>query len=629
MKRVNYMFIFLLITFFSCNNIPKEIINTPLYKDVISHYEHTDINREKKDAALFLFKNMDQKYSILDTQIDSILTFIADSIEKKEVLISRKELIAASKQKSFKTSSPEIIIDYSVIKSNDLISHIDITYNSWKQLSEKSDANFKDYCEFILPYRIKNEPAFELQTEYFHDKLHSFSDTLARTDSIVPAISNLIKSLRFRVDNGLSKHYPNLFSAKQVFTLKSAPVCDDFAISLSIALRSIGIPATYDYLPQWGNHHSVGHSWLAIKWQHKWYGFDAVDGTFVNQLFHNDNIPKIFRQTYSLSKGKNKIDVTSEYRDISDLQVTIDEKLFSRDMQPAVAIFNKKRGFRVVDYGRKERTSLIFKNLGRNVIYFIGGLENDKFTPLTNPVFLDSLGHTNYLIPNWNTTGEYTLERKHPLTRGYTSVISRRKERWAKSISESWIEVSNNNFITVDTLIAFRNYNSYKENNYQTNTEKPYKAVRISSLSSKEANIATLKFFSREQNLLTGQIIHNLEKGFNPEKLFDSDMLTATRQSSSEKIAFVGLRFNPPQFISSISVHTRNDGNHIIPGDNYELMVYNSGWQSLGLKTADKQELNYVDVPSSGLYWLKNLSQGKEELPFVFDSNKNQFWPGQ
>lgn len=628
MKLSKYIFFVLSIAFISCNNIPKEVINSPLYKDVIKHYEHTDNNSEKKDAAFFLFKNMAQKYSLFDAQTDSILTFIADSVEQKEVLISRKEIIAASQHKSSKTNSPEIIFDYSVLQSNDLISHIDITFDSWKRLSEKSDATFNDYCEYILPYRIKNEPAFELQTKFFHDRLHSFCDTLARTDSIVPAISNFIKSMRCRVDNGLSKHYPHLFSAKQVFSFKMAPRCDDFAIFLALTLRSIGIPATYDYLPQWGNHHSIGHSWLAVKWQHKWYGFDAVDGTFVNQLFHNDNIPKIFRQTYSLSNGKDNIDVTSEYRDVADLQVAIDEKLFSRHMKPAVAIFNKNRGFRVVNCGRKKITNLVFKNLGRNVIYFIGGLENDIFTPLTNPVFLDSLGHITHLTPNWNAPGEYTLERKFPLTRGHTSLISRRKERWAKSISGSWIEASNNNFLTIDTLIVFRNYNSYKENSFQINSEKPYKAIRLCSLLT-ESNIATLKFFDREQNLLTGEIIHNLEKGFNPEKLFDSDMLTATRQTSSEKTAFVGLRFNSPQYISSITIHARNDGNHIIPGDEYELMVYDKGWKSLGIKMAEKQELKYIGVPSGGLYWLKNLSRGAEELPFMFDSNKNQFWPGQ
>ena len=94
-------------------------------------------------------------------------------------------------------------------------------------------------------------------------------------------------------------------------------------------------------------------------------------------------------------------------------------------------------------------------------------------------------------------------------------------------------------------------------------------------------------------------------------------------------IVSIGYSFNEPQPISGIAVHARNDGNHIIAGDLYELMVYDHGWKSLGLKEAIRQEITFDSIPEGGLFWLKNLSRGSEELPFMFDAEGNQFWVGQ
>ena len=217
MKPIRYLFFLYLITLFACNNVPKEIVNTFLYADVINHYERIESNKEKKKAALFLFKNMVQKYSIFDFKTDSVLKSIMDSIEQKNIQPGSKDIIEILKNNSRNTTKPEITFDYSSIKSNELISHIDITFNSWKRLSEKSGATFNDYCEYILPYRLKDEPALSLSTKFLENDFRAFVDTLKSVDSIVVAISRLIKSFGCKLDLTLSNNYPLTFSPKQVF----------------------------------------------------------------------------------------------------------------------------------------------------------------------------------------------------------------------------------------------------------------------------------------------------------------------------------------------------------------------------------------------------------------------------
>ena len=620
MKPAFNFFLFV-IFLMGCREIPSEITKTTLYRDVIQHYNTETISNEKKEAAIFLFKNMLQKHSLIDFNTDSLLTFISDSIEKGELPRINKRTAKILKQKSLLNTNPKIVYDFSIIKSHDLISHINITYNNWKHLAAKSRASYSDYCNFILPYRIKNEPIMKLQTKFLYNQFHSLKDSILKTDSIISTISNYIKSMNFRVNLTLSNHYPHPISPKHVFRLKVVPRCDDLVIALALAFRSIGIPAAYDFTPQWGDHPYYGHSWLAIKWDKKWHAFDAANGTYLNHLYKNESIPKIFRKIFTKT---NEIDVTNEYRHTTDLTLHTISTTNRQNKTPAVAVFNKYNGFRIVDFGKKTRKKFVFNNLGRSVVYFSGWEEKGSFTPLADPVFIDSLGNITHLIPDWNNTQTCILYRKYPLTQGNRN---RRKEKWSKSISGSWIEASNNHFVTIDTLIIFHNYNSYREETFQLNAKKKYKEVRFRC--GPENQIATLKFFDKQHNLLKGKIIHDLGNGFKPEKIFDNDMLTWVWMGNPDRIVSVGYQFNSPQEISAIAVHTRNDGNHIVPGDKYELFVYSNGWQSLGIKVAKKQELKYDNIPSGGLYWLKNLSGGKEELPFMIDSSGNQFWAGQ
>lgn len=61
----------------------------------------------------------------------------------------------------------------------------------------------------------------------------------------------------------------------------------------------------------------------------------------------------------------------------------------------------------------------------------------------------------------------------------------------------------------------------------------------------------------------------------------------------------------------------RNDDNYVCPGDEYELF-YNDGikgWISLGKQIAEDRTL-YYEVPENALFWLRNLTKGKEEQVF-------------
>ncbi len=62
-------------------------------------------------------------------------------------------------------------------------------------------------------------------------------------------------------------------------------------------------------------------------------------------------------------------------------------------------------------------------------------------------------------------------------------------------------------------------------------------------------------------------------------------------------------------------------------GDEYELF-YNDGidgWKSLGTQIASSVTLQYNNVPSGALFWLKNKSRGREEQVFSYENNRQRF----
>ena len=56
-------------------------------------------------------------------------------------------------------------------------------------------------------------------------------------------------------------------------------------------------------------------------------------------------------------------------------------------------------------------------------------------------------------------------------------------------------------------------------------------------------------------------------------------------------------------------------------GDDY----YDKGWKRIGTQVATANYLTFENVPANHIYWLSNLSNGNEELPFYYQ-NDTQFF---
>jgi len=83
-----------------------------------------------------------------------------------------------------------------------------------------------------------------------------------------------------------------------------------------------------------------------------------------------------------------------------------------------------------------------------------------------------------------------------------------------------------------------------------------------------------------------------------------------------QRTALSGFRFLP-----------WNDDNFIKEGEEYELSYWNRGWVSLGRQIGtDKQYLEYDNAPLNALFWLRNLTKGREERIFTYEDGEQVWW---
>ena len=88
----------------------------------------------------------------------------------------------------------------------------------------------------------------------------------------------------------------------------------------------------------------------------------------------------------------------------------------------------------------------------------------------------------------------------------------------------------------------------------------------------------------------------------------------------------VGLDIGEPKRISRIVYFPKNDGNFVVPGDEYELYYFDKSWCLAGSLIADDYKLVFPEVPYGSILLLRDLSKGIEERIFTYTHGKQQWW---
>lgn len=286
-----------------------------------------------------------------------------------------------------------------------------------------------------------------------------------------------------------------------------------------------------------------------------------------------------------------------------------------------LGVFNQESWI-PIDIGAITKNNAIFQNIEPNLIYQPLYNKNGYMCPAAHP-FLYTGNEIKYFIPDLKNKDFVTLKRKYPV-RFYTVNSLNRNVRGAKIIgsSDSFFKNSEIIFEIKDTITTNRNVITLLK-------AKKYRYIRYVSPEGKPIELAEFCVYDVNNNFVPLKItesispIHTNNK-FALKNIIDNDPLTFTQSKDTSCYLTFDLEKNIP--ICQVMFIPRNDENFIWPGDRYELF-YNDGinnWQSLGKQIAESNELKYY-VPNGALFWLRNLTRGKEEHVFYIEKGKQIF----
>jgi len=221
---------------------------------------------------------------------------------------------------------------------------------------------------------------------------------------------------------------------------------------------------------------------------------------------------------------------------------------------------------------------------------------------------------------------------------------------------ESMIEVAKN---LIGTTVIASNESNFKERDtlytldfeltpylqdIQLNNSKPYQYYRIESANhSRKMNLSEVQYLTSKSfqysnsieptplPILKKQDINNINKDLTriledsiqkinhwPE--YDGKMTTAP--NTYPNITF---RLKTPQVVTHIRIAPLNADNGIAIGNEYILMEYADGqWINRQQEIATYNYVYSKSLKTNTLYWLRNITKGKEELPFCINDKKEQ-----
>jgi hypothetical protein len=631
------IFITMLLLLNSCVRIPSDIppdvrkaieaagSNKKELLAVIRHYKDTD--SEKLEAAYFLISNLPghvsveghDKFAPAFEQTEKILNVQGYHKEAADRFHHLVDSIRLREGHVFSVRE-----DLKTIMSEYLIENIDLAFEAYRKIPEHFRSGEDFFMDYVLPYRVGNEPLEPgLRARYFREFSWAY-DHLEEYGSLEKTVCEVLRSLEL-TSTDFSYNSPPISNVHKLgfgncHTLTSLKV---------FVLRSLGIPAVNDITPAWSNTTrwvipgGAGHEWPVFFASGRFY---ALDGNLiiVNRMYEKVSAPKMYRKHQRVSSGSDLypafIDVTDQYRNTSDILIDVP----SAADKAYLSVFSSGQGWIPVAQSESTDDGFLFKAMGRDIVYAVSG-SDDAGKLLTAPFYLDASGTKQYLEPGHDKPISATLTRKYPpyLVRNLNKI------EWNTSLNGSEILAANQqDFSDAVSLKTIENFNSSHKQIIRADHAGAYKYYRFISPSSGTAHLAGFHLLDNNQDIiradwqvLTGedQAVH--EEGFN---VIDEESLTFIAGSQLN----ITYTLPEPATIRHFQVQARNDDNHINPGDFYELLFWDDGWQSAGRQVAGDTLLVYEEVPSGALFWLRNHSGGQEENIFMLDEKGEQFWPG-
>ncbi|MDE7459242.1 MAG: hypothetical protein K2M77_10295, partial [Muribaculaceae bacterium] len=317
-------------------------------------------------------------------------------------------------------SSPKVS-DCQIITADYLIKNIDRAFEQWRTNPWLRHLDFDQFCEYILPYKVKELQPLDNWREKFSsvyaDELHPLDYCDLYAGSAYRACRTLNEAYRRDIRPGIiNRKWVKVYDVENRLKVPYG-MCSDYTYLTAVIFRSVGLPVACDHTPHWGNQR-LGHSWNSLLAQNgKTVPFVGMVINTEEGPIIDERLPKVFRSTYSANPDLKKLNLTGEYvphffRNIFQKDVT-DEYVATSDVDIDCRGINGKTAYLCVfgdndwtpvDYGEINWGKARFKSVGRNIVYLpVCYSDNGSRKAISAPFKLNFDGSVTYLKPGDKT----------------------------------------------------------------------------------------------------------------------------------------------------------------------------------------------------------------------------------
>lgn len=270
MKKIKLQIAILIvvaITTFSCSNQSEKLEsalnfageNRVELERVLDHFSQNEGDSLKYRAAVFLIENMKYHYSVTGEQIDIYLDFFDELFKSDIEPLALQAKLDSLDVPVVNRSDVSYQFDVKVMTAKYLIDYIDKSFEVF-DFPWCKDLSFNDFCEYVLPYRVANEPLEEWRDTYLDlhkTKIDSFVDNNFTAQQLCEYLAVNYHDFVYYATSPYVKLSPAVLSQIKV------GACYDYAIMGTYLMRSFGLPVTCDFTPHW-RYRLSDHNWNTL-----------------------------------------------------------------------------------------------------------------------------------------------------------------------------------------------------------------------------------------------------------------------------------------------------------------------------------------------------------------------------
>lgn len=677
--------LFLVVTFSSCSNdgytsaikrtLKEAKENRHELEEVLHHYKAAD-DELKLKAAIFLIENMYGRH-VIDTNsfgneiyfdlLDS-LNRVTDGKITSDLIYKHIDSLNRTQKLTSQHNAVRYVNESQVLNAEFLIDNIDKAFFIWQSAPWSKEVNFDTFCEYILPYSCNGRFMHGFR-DVFINKYQRLIDTCNHITNpfyISDLINQEIDSWFLEDPSLFANHYPYLQPILFSNILRGkVGVCNDINTLRVLALRSLGIPTAFEWLPNWGNSNS-SHFWYKIIDSK----YDTVHSKILNlnvpshtehiisgssyplpettkgvpdhiQIGYIRTVAKVYRETFKKSSQwanhnlkdiesqwhhqmiKSE-DVTERYVDVADVSFEIDKKTSSKKHVYLLCFDNQR--WTPVGTGVWQGNTVSFKNIGKNVVFLPAIYDDNSYRPIAPPFCFTRSGDIRLFEHDPDKTQQVNLYMKFP----YRSFIA----LWASFMIGTKFQGANlPNLSDTTTLFEIDDVPFYKNTVKITdNTKYRYLLYQFKGAKYQRADMAEVEFRFKDN-----KYDHNGLKPFGNQGFYhasidntlDKNTVTYFERNLGDPTTYIGYDLGKGNelSVSEIMFYPRNDNNEVEKGEDYELFYWDDHWKSLGKREGNENGfVTFSNAPPNALLLLVNVNKGKENRIFTYEEGRQYFW---